>query len=75
MRNDAIPGQGQDGQTARQLVLEQTPEIVLFPSGQVSVMQVLGSNFLITIIIIIIIIIGGCSMQANIIWQHYRANH
>uniref|UniRef100_A0A8C8BVB8 Tyrosine-protein kinase n=1 Tax=Otus sunia TaxID=257818 RepID=A0A8C8BVB8_9STRI len=34
MRDDAVPGQGQDGQTFCQLKLEQTPEVVLFPSGQ-----------------------------------------
>lgn len=37
MRGDGIPGQGQDGQTAQQLLLEQTPEVVSFPGGQASV--------------------------------------
>lgn len=34
MRDDAVPGQGQDGQTSRLLVLEQAPEVVSFPRGR-----------------------------------------
>lgn len=52
MRDSAVPGQGQDGQTLQQLMLEQTPEVVLFPSGQASVAQALGSVIIIIAIII-----------------------
>lgn len=56
MRGDGVPGQGQDGQTVRQLKLEQTPEVVSFPSGQASVARALEGSLIIIIVMMIIII-------------------
>lgn len=57
MRGDGVPRQGQDGQTAQQLLLEQSPEVVSFPGGQASVTRALGNNSLTIIIMIIMIIV------------------
>lgn len=60
MRGTGVPGQGQDGQAAQQLLLEHTPEVVSFPGGQASVTREITIRITITTIIIEVLCMSVC---------------